>query len=294
MKAKILFFSLCLISFQAIAQKSMISSGWVSLPIVADGVAVEWEQPFNLFDSDSEIYYRIANDSTNLYLCFQISDIDEQMKIITSGMQISLASKGTKKREASIGFPLVDNNQTVMADPQLSINEKPDLVSIRENLKLNKTLMEIQGFSTPDGLASINLKNTINVGIDWSNNDTMYYEVSIPFKEFFGVDYISKDLLSVITLNVKIKAIKEPENNGGNELSTNPGGGMNSGEGMAPGGGGMMPGGGNGGGMMSGEGMGGGGRGSLNGSFRSGEGLPVNRMFTAQKFKQKFILTIKQ
>jgi len=274
MKKVITFFAICLVAQIVSAQDDISQSKWFSIPVMADGVVSEWNQPLNLYDAGSKIFFQMANDSNNLYLCFQVQDIEEQMRIISSGMNVGLQIKAKKKIKASIKFPLKDDETLDIINQEPRMSKKPDIKEIRGRVKLTKTLMEIEGFATPDGTISIKERGKINVGIDLDAKNVMCYEVSIPFNELYGEGFLRDNLKEVVTLKINIDAPKRPTINGGEPPTAHDGGG---GAGGNPPSGGMRPGG----GMRSG-GMG-----------PHSDGPKGSVTFSVQEFKQKFRLTIK-
>src|SRR5690349_4096168 len=93
------------------AQSDVTTSKWVQQPVVADGESNEWQQPLNFYDDKTKLLFAIANDSSNMYFCFESKDPLNQMKLMRAGMKITLTSKGKIKREATIEFPMPQKQQ---------------------------------------------------------------------------------------------------------------------------------------------------------------------------------------
>jgi hypothetical protein len=275
MKKNIILFSFCLLASQSFAQEDLVNSEWVVKPRIVDGYITDSRKPYNLYDSNSKIFFRVANDSSNIYLSFKVSDKFEQMKVLKSGMVVILSSKGTKKRKASINYPLADSKDASLPESQPQLTKKKDPKKLHDELKVKKYLLELSGFATENGLIEVDPNSFVYVGIDWDDKETMYYDIIIPFTEFFGDNIANKDLTSPLTLKVVINSMKRPSLESGNRPEGKPadgrGGGMRPGGGMGPGGGsvGIRPEMGN--------------RGGQN-----------NSMFSKQVFEQKFKLAIKQ
>jgi hypothetical protein len=276
MKKNILLFVLCLFGFHSFAQDEVVPSEWAEKPKIVDGNKADCRTPFTLYDSSTRIFFKVANDSANIYLSFKISDKFEQMKVLKSGMVVGLTSKGDKKRKASIRYPLADGNDDSSPETQPQLMKKQDVKKLRDEVKLKKSLLELEGFTSENGLVSVDSNSFVHVGIDWDDKEVMYYDITIPFTEFFGDKFVANDLMSILTLKVKVNAMKGPDLAGSNRPQGMPEGGMKGG-GMRPGGG-MGPGGGSGSIKMD-RGM----QGAQNGST----------MFSLQEFKQKFRLTIR-
>ncbi len=274
MKKNILLFFLCLFTFQSIAQNDLVQSEWVVKPKIIDGYIDDSRKPYNLYDSNSKIFFRVANDSANIYLSFKISDKFEQMKVLKSGMVVSLSSKGIKKRKASISYPLADSNEGLLPEIQPQMTNRKDVKKLHDELRIKKPLLELSGFTTENGLIEVDPSSFVYVGIDWDDKEILYYDIIIPFTEFFGDRIANKDLKSPLTLRVVVNSMKGPSIESGNRPEGKPDGGRR--------GGGMKPGGGNGSGGSTGV------RSEM--GSRRGQN---NSMFSRQVFEQKFKLTTK-
>jgi len=276
MKKNILLLALCVFGFQSFAQDEVVPSEWAEKPKIIDGNIADCRTPFTLYDSSTRIFFKIANDSTNIYLSFKVSDKFEQMKVLKSGMVVSLTSKGDKKRKASVSYPLADGNDESAPEVQPQLTKKQDVKKLRDEVKLKKSLLELKGFTSENGLVSVDSNSFVHVGIDWDDKEVMYYDITIPFTEFFGDKFVAGDLMSNLMLKVKVNAMKGSNPAGSNRPQGIPEGGMKGG-GMRPGGG-MGP---------------GGGSGSIKMDRGTQEAQNGNTMFLSQEFKQRFKLTIR-
>jgi hypothetical protein len=215
------------------AQEGTPTSTWISSPVKIDGKATEWKLPLRFYDDGTKLFFAFANDDKNLYLCFQSPDDMFQMKIIRAGMEVSVSAKG--KHKVSITFPITqqsvpeptkgDNNEMQNAEKQ----------NRRTNFILQNTMMNVKGFVTRNGIIPINDTSGIHAAINWDENNKLTYEIAIPFKEWFGADYNTADIVKDISMDVTINALKQTHhNNGGGEN------GMAGGRGRMSGGGGGM------------------------------------------------------
>lgn len=240
MKKLLLFFSIVITAIQVFSQNSVIESKWTSTPILADGNYSDWNsQPF-LLDQSSKLYYAIANDSSNIYLCFKVSKSFTQMQIVRAGLNIKLVSKNSKGR---IKYPLKMKNdtETEIGFPKTGKHDGFDAKWLKQLYRQTNATMAIKGFNTKKGIYSTNTKNWINVALGWDDIENMYYEVTIPFKNYFGENYTKQDLLKEITLKVDLETTDEPMNRGDRPGSgggvAGPGGNRPSGGGRGQGGG---------------------------------------------------------
>jgi len=139
--------------------------------------------------------------------------------------------------------------------------------------------MQLKGFSIGDGLYPLKNENGINAAINWDENSFMYYEITIPFKDFIGEKYSLKDLHKTLILNVELNIDSK------SSLNDKPKGSNQEG-GISPNGGEMIADG----GMRPPQGMG----------MGMGQGKPrmqedswsESNSSSKPKFSQKFKLTI--
>ncbi|NVO09246.1 MAG: hypothetical protein HXX16_04715 [Bacteroidales bacterium] len=284
MKTNYLLVVLCLIGLRSIAQSDITISEWTVKPKIVNGNIAESESRilYNLYDSNTNMFFRIANDSNNIYLSFKITDKFEQLKILKSGMVVNLSSKGTKKIKTSISYPLPNNNEDPSTEIEPQLMRKQDVNKLRNEFKFKKSFLKLKGFATENGFISVDPNSFVFVGIDWNDKQEMYYDIIIPFTEYFGDNFVEKDLMSVLNLKVEVNEMNRPNLAGNNRPQGMPEGGSE--------GGGMRPGG----GMRGGGRMGSGGHNRR--GMRSEEGMGgsnSNKKFSSQKFTQKFKLTIK-
>lgn len=186
------------------AQDEVAKSSWISSPVKIDGKAQEWKLPLRYYDAGTKLFFAFANDDKNLYLCFQAPDEMSQVKIMRAGMEVYLSVKG--KHKISVTFPLPQ--QTV---PAASLNDNSDQQNRKDrrtSFLVQNTLMDVKGFETKNGFIPINDSSGINAAINWDENDKLTYEISIPLKEWFGINYTMPDISKDITMDMEINAVK--------------------------------------------------------------------------------------
>jgi len=179
---------------------------WNAQAIEIDGVASEWRTPLRFYDSETKLFFAFANDSVNLYLCFQSNDKRNQVKINRAGMKVSINTKGKEKHKTSIDFPLTDAKLN-FAREELSEEVEPDVLSMKNGFLLQNTNMLAQGFAAQNGNFSIHDSVGIRAAMNWNEKSIMTYELVIPLKELFGLNYSQKDLTKTITLVIQVNAI---------------------------------------------------------------------------------------
>lgn len=236
-----------LIAGKAFSQKDIIPSVWMDKQINVDGLIADWKQEPSLYDQKTKIFFEIANDSTNIYLLLKIKDQQTQIRVMNSGINLEIIKKEKPKRKAYIKYPIKEdigesiqmnqgfpeyrgNNGRNQNDP------KDFMIKRRESFKLRSELMEIKGFQTEDGTYPVRNSKSIKVAIDWNVENTMFCEVRIPIREYYGDSYAVEYIKTIpLTLKVTLNAVERPNFGPGGERM-HPGGGMRPGGGMGPGG----------------------------------------------------------
>ena len=198
------------------SQDDISKSVFISQKIVVDGNSDEWKKPFDFYNSEARLMFSLANDSNTLYICILNTERPNQMRMLTRGMKVSIVTKGQKKYNASILYPISeDKTETNKIEP----GSRADKIIMRNNFLKNKRNMKTTGFYSSNGILSIKNQTGLKVAIDWDTNNNLVYEIAIPFTELFGPAFIKKDLSNALTLVVEIPPLEMPDNHGerGNE-----------------------------------------------------------------------------
>jgi hypothetical protein len=186
--------------------------------IVADGRSQEWESALFSYKEDSKVNYAIVNDSAALYVCVRIADEPQQMKALTNGMEILFNSRGKKKAEASLMFPI-----GMKMNPQLRRDRKTTHLMYL----LQMQDMELEGFKEGfNGFQKVkSARSGISVALNWDSTNIMVLEARIPFQCFPG-DIRNAEPVSV---GIVIKGAPKPKQGEGNGPSEGNPGGMQGG-----------------------------------------------------------------
>jgi hypothetical protein len=198
------------------AQDEIAKSSWVSSPVKIDGKPQEWKLPLRYYDAGTKLFFAFANDDKNLYVCFQAPDEMTQVKIMRAGVEVYLSVKG--KHKVSVTFPLAQQTVPAASQNDNSGQQSQERKDRRTSFLVQNTLMEVKGFETKNGFIPINDSSGINAAINWDENDKLTYELSIPLKEWFGINYTAADISKDITLDMEINAVKwhgHPASGGG-------------------------------------------------------------------------------
>lgn len=208
---------------------------WRSMPIAIDGFGNEWSAPLRFYNSEASLFFAILNDSTNLYLCFEVRDEQTQTKINEAGMRIELKSKGKLKCDASIDFPLMEKKEQAPpaeegAEAGAGKKRHAEADETRNTYILQNVSLLARGFATQNGLLPVKDSAGIDVALNWDTKGEMAYELKIPLKELFGPGFSLQDVTKAISMRVEVNAFARPESSGGGSTGM-PGGGMPGGNG---------------------------------------------------------------
>jgi len=94
--------------------------------IKIDGKATEWNDKFQAYNTTTDVFYTIANDDNNLYLCVKANDETVINKLYRSGLTlvINTTGKKTDKNAAMVIFPVWDKEN----DFHTNTGIKPQIV----------------------------------------------------------------------------------------------------------------------------------------------------------------------
>ena len=200
--------------------------------IVVNGNSQEWENTLFGYNESSRVNLAVVNDSSALYVCVRIADEPQQMKVLTNGMEILFNSKGKKKAEATLQFPI-----GVKMDQDLRRDRK----TIHLMFLLQMQDMDLIGFREGiNGFQKIkSAKSGITVALNWDSVNTLVYEAKIPFN-CFTADIRNAEPLS---MGIVIKGAPQPKQGdvaGEGNPADMQGGPGHTGQGTAPPGGKSM------------------------------------------------------
>ncbi|QQL48760.1 DOMON domain-containing protein [Mucilaginibacter ginkgonis] len=222
--------------------------------IKIDGAITEWGDSLRYYNAEKKLNYSLANDTENIYVALRLSDRSEQLRVLRSGLTLSINTKGKKKEMYSMTFPVANENEPAALTGAPAQTGMPDDRDEMMRARLTK-LRNIKVTGFPDIESDIiTTANTygIKAAITYDDNGHLNYEAAIPLK-FFHADDIAK---TEWAFNFRINGITRPANKPAGEAENQMGGrgGMGGGRG-GMGGGGMRGGRGGMGGGMRGGGM---------------------------------------
>jgi hypothetical protein len=256
MKAKRIVISIalrsCLLLCSCRSSEEAVSHArWQSTPVVADGMATEWEIPLRYYSKGGKVGCAVSNDNTNLYVCIRSSDQETRMKMIRSGMTVAIDTSGKKANLFSINYPIAKeralHSREEMKAMRSSETQVSSFPSRKQRILQDQTTMNISGFiNTQNGENPLKTLSGITVCMNLDSFDVFTYEAVIPLKTFYKAALAAKDTSKVLNIYITVNGIAV---SGGNGMS---GGG--SGHGGGGGGGGARMGRAGGGGHMGGGG----------------------------------------
>lgn len=224
---------------------------WQNGLIIIDGNISDWNGNLKNFDQNTGIKYEFRNDSTNLYIAYEIPEQKVQMRALMTGILIEITAKSKSKVKASIKLPIIDRRSMGRND-----SHGLDFTGIKNSYLMGNYHIDVTGFKYSTGLIfPKQVSEMISFGYRWNETNNLAYELKIPFKDLFDTNY---NLSPIATYNIVVKtkllALQAPSGSSQGEK----GGAQGGGSGMRSGGGGGrkggMGGGGNQGGMQpSGE-----------------------------------------
>jgi hypothetical protein len=191
------------------AQSDVSQSRWQSARIITDGNNNEWRKPLNLYDAITGLLFTIANDSTNLYLCFTANDERKVTKLMKAGWSVEIFSKEkNKKFDAAIVFPAVQMIEAPGRDNGVAQTEQPGFKNETALYRMNVQTVKTTGFITANGDLPVVNNNGINAGIGSDSTQEIIFELAVPLKELLPANNIQ--LNEEMSLNITVNALKKP------------------------------------------------------------------------------------
>jgi hypothetical protein len=205
--------------------------------ITVDGDIKEWGDSLRYYNAEKQLNYALANDQDNLYMAIRINDRSEQIRVLRSGLTMSIDTRGKKKESFSITFPVGDLRSNDLPEQADDLQGKTDITQEDRDELMRARLtklreIRVSGFKDIEG-ETITTSNTygIKTAIDYDKDGNLVYEAAIPLK-FFHVDDLVKNEWA---FDFKINGIVRHNPNANAEQDGQPHGGRGGG-GMGGGG----------------------------------------------------------
>jgi len=271
---KTLSITILILTF-SFSQAQISTSKWQKNALLIDGYKTDWEARPGFFNGATGVLYETRNDSSNMYLVFEIPDHKMQMKIMRGGFKIIIAVKAKPKVKAFIDFPVLEGNEMKMKP-----GAKPGNQDIKQDYLLMSDYAEVLGFlnHAEPLYRDSDQGNNLAYNVNWDEKNAMIIEIRIPYNEIFSTEYALKKIADAeITITTELKGLQMPsKDNMQGQVGIRPGG---------AGGGGMNGGGRSGGGRPGGS-MQGGNKGNSQEDMQEMQVMSKN-----QSFKYKFKLS---
>jgi len=243
---------------------------WQTDSIKIDGKTTDWKTLPPFYEDKTKLAFDMRNDAGSLYMYLKVSEQQTQFKIARAGMTINFTTKLKPVKKAKITFaPFMTQKMSENKDKEVVGKKEP--FSLKQKYFLTPAVVTASGFTYSNIQLSTTKRNdsVITYAVGWDTLNSMYIEIQIPLREFFGDNYNLKQVTEKeIALKITENAVENPAMSR-SESDSGQGGGMMKGSGMDHGGG-----------------MG------RNGSGMTYEGNSQERtgMFEQQSLKQKFKL----
>jgi hypothetical protein len=91
-------------------KEQLCTSTWQNTAIVIDGQNNDWGGTLRYSDTTARLRYDVRNDSENLYLIVETDDNSMWMKLMHTGLKISMGLKSDPKATATITLPALRRN----------------------------------------------------------------------------------------------------------------------------------------------------------------------------------------
>lgn len=155
------------------------SNKWVPANIKIDGQATEWPKPLQFYNNDTKLFYTIANDKDTLYVIVSVPDRQSQMKIMKSGLTVSVNPSGKKKGGASLTFPLTAEATPPPDVPQESQQKVAE--EWKKQILANVKEIKVDGFTgVTDGNIPVNNQYGIRTASSFDGTGNLVCEMAIP------------------------------------------------------------------------------------------------------------------
>jgi len=179
-----------------------------------DGKTTEWNDTFQAFNKNIDVFYTISNDDDNLYLAIQAMNIKTIYKIFNGGITFTINRSNAKNEDdvVAVKYPL-RNNLVVFVLEDKPIVTKDSTINSKHvssfintlNAKFINKLQEIEVLQMKGVKDTISIYNEegIKVSFLFNYNMAYNYELAIPLKYL----NLAMDKPQKILYNIKVNGI---------------------------------------------------------------------------------------
>ncbi len=192
-----------------------IQSAWLAERIVVDGEPLDWRGTPANYITAPNIEYRVANDTTNLYLLLRTPDRTVAARIVMLGLKVWIDPKTSKRKAMGIGIPKAQReiaprifvegaskesrNEEERKEAKIRDASLQRLAALLDSLADFASLIE----NGKDACLSREKKVIVSAG---SYDEWLLLEIMLPF-EVIGID-ISHKKSPTIGLGIEIPTIE--------------------------------------------------------------------------------------
>jgi hypothetical protein len=168
--------------------------------ITVNGNSAEWENALFSYNKTAQLNYAIVNDTVAFYICIRIVDEGQQMKVLRNGIELQFNSRGKKKPEAKLHFPIGGKSTTVQSH---------DRKILHLTYLLQMQDMDLIGFKEGvNGFRNIKSgRNGVFAAVNWDSSNVMVYEARVPF----GVFVQDVRASSPLSVGIIVKGAPKPK-----------------------------------------------------------------------------------
>jgi hypothetical protein len=178
-----------IISTLSSCSKLLYQNKWQKDPADAFTNQMESEKPLRYYDEETRLQYNVTNDAENLYIFIQVTDQQNQVKILRDGIQIWIDSLGRNKKSMGIFYPIPESLKDSTGKPlgtkpvmRTSQYQKENENPLKTRFENQPKALEITGFRNHlKGRLPLQNNFGITAKLDWDTRNYMNYEVVVPF-----------------------------------------------------------------------------------------------------------------
>jgi hypothetical protein len=223
------------ITFSVTAQKLPdVQTRSLALPasVLVDGKTIEWNNTFQAFNRQTNIFYAMANSASSLYVVIQAKDMETVKKIIAGGISLMLNTSGSKtdKNGVVITYPLMSgiaqsrtalhyNELIKLSDRKKSGEITLQLAELNKEITSAAKEIKVKGIKElNDTLISVYNRQGLKAKILFDNQLAFTYELLIPLK-YLGISIEKSPAFSYHVILNGLKSITVRTNK--NTVSSN-------------------------------------------------------------------------
>lgn len=163
---------------------------WATHPLTIDGNSLDWQEPLDNYNSETQLAFALSNDQNNLYMIIESLDEITTRKLLGGGITLNINTSGKKKEGVKLLFlgmhqpslnPVKDDTTIENKIPARNNNENPKEWATHEGEASGLKTIQVSGFKTiPNGSLTIPNQQGIQVAAAFNKQKDYICELSIP------------------------------------------------------------------------------------------------------------------